>query len=256
MKILISNDDGIAAEGIQTIIRKLSVEHELLVVAPDRNRSGTSSSVTFDIPVRVERAEGYADNVKAFICNGTPADCTKIGLEEFAEKELGSLPDLVVSGINHGVNLGSDIFYSGTVAAAMEGTFRNIPSIACSLDRRPVANFDLAGDILVAWINEFASYLIRPDSRYAKLFNINIPSFADPSLVKGFRTTTQGIKRYVNIVDRRIDPSGNSYFWLHGTAENTLEENTPDSDVVAHHEGYISVTPLELNLTYFSSTKN
>lgn len=250
MKLLISNDDGISALGIRALANTLAVAgHEVTVVCPDRERSATGHGLTLQQPIRAERVESvFHPHVKAWACDGTPSDCVKLALWAL----LDSPPELVLSGINQGANMGTEILYSGTVSAAMEGLIEGIPSIAFSLashthkDFEPAAKF---AEILVAKIatEPLASLM---------LLNVNIPPVSWEEMA-GVVFTRQGIRRYVDVFDRRTDPRGKTYYWLTGEViedvEPPIELNLPTDiplDVHVVPQNYISITPLQYNLTY------
>jgi 5'-nucleotidase len=255
MKLLISNDDGISSVGIRTLANTLAeVGHDVTVVCPDRERSATGHGLTLHQPIRAEVVESvFHQSIKAWACDGTPSDCVKLALWAL----LDSPPDLVLSGINHGSNLGTDVLYSGTVSAAMEGVLEGIPSVAFSLtsfrakDFQPAANF---AKTLVAHIAENPI----PD---LMLLNVNVPAVKAEEIA-GVVVTRQGIRRYVDVFEKRTDPRGKHYYWLTG---ELLEEVDPEAglnlphdvpaDVQAIREKYISITPLQYNLTYATGLK-
>lgn len=238
MRILLTNDDGINARGIHSLARELSSLGELFVVAPDRERSGTGHSITVFEPIRVIKTS-LPEASAAWIVGGTPVDCVKLALNTLVKQDI----DLVVSGINHGPNLGTDVLYSGTVSAAAEGVILGIPSLAVSLNSyQEYMDFDYAA--------RFTRNVIRVASRRGlekkTLININIPALEQRE-IKGVRITKLGIRNYDNLFEERQDPRGNTYYWLGGGV--VKEEQESDSDVVAVQDGYISVTPIHLDLT-------
>lgn len=250
MKLLISNDDGIYALGIRTLANTLAeAGHEVTVVCPDRERSATGHGLTLHQPIRAEIVESiFHPAVKAWACDGTPSDCVKLALWAL----LDSPPDLVISGINQGANLGTEILYSGTVSAAMEGLIEGIPSVALSLtsfsyrDFQPAAKF---AKILV-------EYLAAKPLVDLMLLNVNIPAVTWEE-ISGVVITRQGVRRYVDVFDKRIDPRGKTYYWLTGEVLEDIEPpvglNLPQDipmDVHVVRDNYISVTPLQYNLTY------
>lgn len=252
MKILISNDDGIFALGIRSLANALAATgHEVSVVCPDRERSATGHGLTLHQPIRAEEVESVFDSgVKAWACSGTPADCVKLALWALLDKK----PDYVLSGINHGSNLGTDVLYSGTVSAAMEGFIEGIPSIAFSLasytpqDFRPAVNF----------AQTLLAQLERQPLPEAMLLNVNVPAVKQEEIA-GVAIARQGVRRYVDIFQKRADPRGKTYYWLagelleevEGTVDVPVSYNIP-TDVQAIRENYITVTPLQYNLTYSS----
>ncbi|MGQ0815569.1 MAG: 5'/3'-nucleotidase SurE [Gemmatimonadota bacterium] len=236
MRILVTNDDGYLAHGIQVLsdaARKLGTVH---VVAPDREQSATSHSLTLHYPLRVRNA---SEGVQ--VVDGTPTDCIVLALGEL----LPEKPDFVLSGINHGANLGDDVLYSGTVAAAMESTILGIPSIAISYTgAEPMAIAHWA-DVITRLLERL---LEREDFPAETLLNINLPAI-DPDKIAGVRVTTLGRRAYVGSLTRAKDPNGKEYFWIGGGESKWW--GGPDVDFRAVHSGYISVTPLHLDLTNY-----
>jgi len=232
MRILISNDDGISAAGINALIDLLCTEHEVYVAAPMLQKSASSHALTMQHPITVmEMNDPRA--VKSWAVGGNPADCTKLALEEL----LGFAPDWVISGINHGPNLGTDLLYSGTVAAAAEGTLFNIPSIAISsLD----ASLEQLGEVMKA-VKTALHWLFQNPVGGHTLLNINIPALPYDAM-KGMKITRIGVARYDKPFSKRIDPRGNTYYWLAG--DLVLESESEDADVIAAREGYISISPV------------
>jgi len=235
MRILISNDDGIQAAGINKLRTFLQEDNEIFIVAPDRERSATGHKITMHRPLRVKEWPYPGTGVKGWAVDGTPADCVKLGLEAL----LPQPPDIVVSGINSGPNLGTDVLYSGTVSAAIEGTINGIPAVAVSLASYEYHDLSHAGKLIKKLVSELGGELPR-----RTLLNINLP--ARPPL--GIRITRLGHRRYVNIFDRRTDPRGRVYFWMAGEPFD-LDEDDPDTDVWAIKEGFISITPIRFDLT-------
>ncbi|MEA5566485.1 5'/3'-nucleotidase SurE [Anabaena sp. UHCC 0399] len=250
MKLLISNDDGIYALGIRTLANALAeAGHDVTVVCPDRERSATGHGLTLHQPIRAEIvASIFHPTIKAWACDGTPSDCVKLALWAL----LDSPPDLVVSGINQGANLGTEILYSGTVSAAMEGMIEGIPSIAMSLTSHTYKNFQPAAHFAKTLIAQLSVKPI-PD---LMLLNVNVPP-VNWEEIAGVQLTRQGVRRYVDVFDKRIDPRGKTYYWLTGEvledveppAGLNLEQNFP-IDVNVIRDNYISITPLQYNLTY------
>ena len=251
MKLLVSNDDGIFALGIRSLANGLAqAGHDVTVVCPDRERSATGHGLTLHQPIRAEIIESvFQPTVKAWACSGTPSDCVKLALWAL----LDSPPDFVISGINHGPNLGTDILYSGTVSAAMEGVIEGIPSIAMSLasfsskDFQPATNF----------ANSLLAQLATEPLPEVMLLNVNIPAVKLEEIA-GVTITRQGVRRYVDVFEKRVDPRGKTYYWLAGELLEEIEPhglNLPlhiPTDVQAIRNNYITVTPLQYNLTYAS----
>ncbi|MBW4630575.1 MAG: 5'/3'-nucleotidase SurE [Iphinoe sp. HA4291-MV1] len=250
MKILISNDDGISALGIRTLANILAQEgHDVSVVCPDRERSATGHGLTMHQPIRAEMVESiFHPAVNAWACDGTPSDCVKLALWAL----LDSPPDLVLSGINQGANLGTEILYSGTVSAAMEGLIEGIPSVALSLTSHTNKDFQPSANFAKILVEQLAQNPL-PD---LMLLNINIPA-VEWEEIAGVSITRQGVRRYVDVFDKRVDPRGKTYYWLTGEALEDVEPpvglNFPQNipiDVHMLRKNYISITPLQYNLTY------
>ncbi|HSJ07654.1 MAG TPA: 5'/3'-nucleotidase SurE [Longimicrobiales bacterium] len=236
MRILVTNDDGYLAGGIQALARAAADLGDVQVVAPDREQSATSHSLTLHYPLRVRHA---GDGVQ--VVDGTPTDCVMLAVGELLQER----PDFVLSGINHGANLGDDVLYSGTVAAAMEATILGIPAIALS-------HVGQDHDHLADWSGVLATLLdqlmTRGDFPKETLLNVNLPPVR-PDDVAGIRVTTLGRRAYVGSLTRASDPAGREYFWIGGGESKWW--GGPDSDFRAVHEGFISVTPLHLDLTNY-----
>ncbi len=256
MKLLISNDDGVNALGIRTLANTMAeAGHDVSVVCPDRERSATGHGLTLHQPIRAEIVESvFHPAVKAWACDGTPSDCVKLALWAL----LDSPPQLVLSGINQGANLGTEILYSGTVSAAMEGLIEGIPSIAFSLTSYSSKDFEAAA--------EFAKILVKKLAEKPKLdsmlLNVNIPA-VEFSQIQGVKLTRQGVRRYVDVFDKRVDPRGKTYYWLTGEVLEDVEPpfglNLPENipiDVHVIRNNYISITPLHYNLTYVNGLKD
>lgn len=249
MKLLISNDDGISALGIRTLADILAEEgHQVTVVCPDRERSATGHCLTLHDPIRAEVVEKvFHPSIKAWACSGTPSDCVKLALGALVD----GLPDLVLSGINHGSNLGTDVLYSGTVSAAMEGVLEGIPSIAFSLTSYTSREFQAAAIFAKNLVNQLSK---QPLSE-AMLLNVNVPPVKLEEIA-GVTITRQGIRRYFDTFEKRVDPRGRTYYWLAGEVLQDVEQPAhlhlpPEipTDVQAINDKYISVTPLQYNLT-------
>jgi len=241
MKILITNDDGVYSIGLNALINTLNKEHELFVIAPDRERSATGHSLTLHKPLSVVKNDTKLTNTQIWHTTGTPTDCIKLALcTLLADTKI----DLVITGINHGPNLGSDILYSGTVNAAIEGAIYNIPSIAISLTDGNLENKDFykPAEFLLAFLKEFPKYNLPSNV----VLNINVPSNASPTLSNA-RIAKLGTRMYKDCYEKRLDPRGRVYYWLSG--EPIIEGESPDSDVMLTQEGYISITPILFELT-------
>ncbi len=236
MLILLTNDDGIWAKGLKVLEQSLSSFGTCCVVAPDREKSAASHSVTLHRPLRVEEV---APN--RFAVDGTPTDCVILGVHKLAGKK----PDLLVSGINDGGNMGDDVSYSGTVSAAIEGTILGVPSIAVSLARGEHRNFETAGEVIKKIVPLVAENGLPKDA----LLNVNVPDVESFEELKGVRWTRLGKLSYVDTLAEMKDPRGKTYYWVGGTPVRE-DENGADTDLVAVEEGYVSITPIRLDLTH------
>ncbi len=246
MRILLVNDDGIAAPGIRALCEVLSADKEIEVVvaAPAHEQSGMAQAITVHRPIRVEEYKMSIHDIRAWKIHGTPADCVKLSLEVLLGEEK---PDLVISGINRGSNLGTDVLYSGTVGAAIEGYLHKIPSIALSLDVQSEMDFSVAAKLakekLAAWQQEEEPFL----------YNVNFPerlnAVADP-----FVFTKLGTRDYDNAFHRLVDEENHVAYQMAG--EICDGENDEATDIFAVNQGYISVTPLQLDLTDYLAMEN
>lgn len=237
MKILISNDDGYLAPGLLALVDAFAQEHELIVVAPDREQSATSHKITLDRPLRAHLAT-EKPNLLVYAVDGTPADCVKLAFDTL----LDSPPDVVISGINRGPNLGIDTRYSGTVAAAFEGVQMGVPSFAVSLaGTEGPLRFDQAA----RFAREVIHRLLHSDFNFSgTLVNINVPNIAS---VAGLKVTRLHRDIYRECYVEQADPRGRSCHWLVGKLEETDQD--PGSDRQAVQSGFISITPLKLDQT-------
>jgi 5'-nucleotidase len=233
MKILISNDDGYRAPGIEALASALAPIAEITVVAPESNRSGSSNSLTLDRPLRVFRSPGGIYSV-----NGTPSDCVHVALTGL----LAEKPDLIVSGINQGQNMGDDTLYSGTVAAATEGYLFGIPAIAFSQVEHGWAHLDSAARVARDIVERKLDALGSPF-----LLNVNIPNLPFDALA-GIKATRLGKRHQSEPVIRSADPHGNEIFWI-GPAGRAKDDGE-GTDFRAVAQGYISITPLQIDLTH------
>lgn len=234
MKILVTNDDGIHAPGIIALASALAAIGEVAVVAPDRERSAASHALTLHHPLRAEQvAPGR------FAVDGTPTDCVNLGIHSLIDFH----PDLVVSGINRGANIGDDVTYSGTVAAATEATLMGIPAFAVSL-----VTLDAAADYsgAAAYAARLAKELIRNGLPRDTFLNVNVPA-VDPQLLKSPLITVQGKRRYEGTIVDNVDPRGRNYYWI-GTADLDFHD-LDGTDYAAIKRGHISITPLHLDMT-------
>lgn len=236
MKILLSNDDGYFAPGLSALYEALSHEGEVTVVAPERDRSGASNSLTLDRPLTVRRSpQGFR------YVNGTPTDCVHLAVTGL----LDTLPELVVSGINHGANMGDDTIYSGTVAAATEGFLLGIPSIAMSLVGRGHGNFAAAAKVAVELVQRFKKN--PPSAPF--LLNVNVPD-VESTLLRGTQVTRLGKRHKAEPVIKSSTPRGDTVYWV-GAAGDAADAG-PGTDFHAVANDYVSVTPLQMDLTHFA----
>ena len=233
MRILISNDDGYQAQGLRTLAAALADLAEIIVVAPDRNRSGASSSLTLETPLRVEQVE---PNV--YYVNGTPTDCVHIAITGLLEPD----PDMVISGINHGANLGDDVLYSGTVAAAMEGRFLGVPALAVSLVLDEDGNFGTAAAVTRRLVERMIEDPLPKDT----ILNVNVPDLPLESL-EGFVTTRLGFRHKSEPVLKALDPKNRPVYWI-GPA-GAGQDAGPGTDFHAIAARRVAVTPIKVDLT-------
>jgi 5'-nucleotidase len=237
MRILISNDDGYEAPGLVCLAQTLSEIAAINVVAPDRNRSGASNSLTLDSPIRPQRMpNGYIR------VDGTPTDCVHVAITGLLDEE----PDMVISGINEGANLGDDVLYSGTVAAAMEGRFLGLPAIAVSLVGHKGEHFETAARITKTIVERLPRDPLPTDT----ILNVNVPDLP-LSEIAGIRTTRLGHRHKSEPVIKMKDPRGRDIFWVGPAGEE--QDAGEGTDFQAVREGYVSVTPLQVDLTRHGS---
>jgi 5'-nucleotidase len=233
MKILVSNDDGYLATGINVLTEALEKVADVVVVAPDRNRSAASNSLTLKNPLRVTEVSPNRYKV-----DGTPSDCVHLALTGFLDFE----PDLVVSGINHGANLGDDTIYSGTVAAAMEGRFLGLPTIAVSLVGHQLEHFVTAATVA----SELVQKIERAPLASGVVLNVNVPNLPRADL-KGVRATRLGFRHKSEQILKDKDPYGRPIYWVGPAGEG--QDTGEGTDFRAIEEGFASVTPLKVDLT-------
>ena len=239
MKILVSNDDGYLATGINVLTEALVAVADVIVVAPDRNRSAASNSLTLSDPLRVKK---HADN--RYSVNGTPSDCVHLALTGLLDEE----PDLVVSGINHGANLGDDVIYSGTVAAAMEGRFLGLPTIAVSLvgvDDRPT-HFETAARVVADMVRKLSTASLSSDV----ILNVNVPDLPFEELA-GIQAVRLGFRHKSEPVVKSKDAHGRTIFWVGPAGKG--QDSGVGTDFHAIEKGFVTVTPLLVDLTRHDS---
>ena len=235
MKILLSNDDGYRADGLAALASAIRPLGQVSIAAPDRNRSGASNSLTLDVPLRAARFD-----TDCYYVNGTPTDCVHLAISGLFEFEH----DIVVSGVNHGANLGDDVLYSGTVAAAIEGRFLGLPAIAVSLVLEPGSpqNFAGAAEVAVSMVRRLMQHPLPP----ATILNVNVPDLPDGAL-KGIRVTRLGQRHRSKRIVRAKDPHGRNVYWVGPSGAG--QDAGPGTDFHAVASGYASVTPIHIDMT-------
>ncbi|MDI6695729.1 MAG: 5'/3'-nucleotidase SurE [Anaerolineales bacterium] len=243
MHILVTNDDGIAAPGLLALAEEMRQIANTSILAPDRNWSGGGHVKTLDRPLRIREVQ-LMDSVQGFASDGAPSDCVALALLGFIPEKI----DLVVSGINPNANLGHDVTYSGTVTAAMEAVIWGIPAIAFSLDTEE----NHLGKLDYAPAAHIARKIVQTVSKHRLpagiLLNVNIP-YRPLAEIKGVQITRQGLRVYRDRLDQRIDPRGRAYFWIGGDAPTGIPEKGTDFGALA--DGFVSITPLQLDLTAY-----
>ncbi len=235
MHILISNDDGYLATGLNALAESLSEFAEISVVAPDKNRSAASNSLTLEMPLRAQTSENGFIRV-----DGTPTDCVHLAITGLLEQE----PDMVFAGINHGANLGDDVLYSGTVAAATEGRFLGLPAVAISLASNDSKHFDTAAHVAVTLLKQIVKNPLPKDT----LLNVNVPDLPISEL-KGYQSTRLGQRHKAEPVIKSTDPRGRDIYWV--GPPGAKQDAGQGTDFYAIDQGYVSVTPLQLDLTRY-----
>lgn len=237
MRILISNDDGINSAGIHALAEALMGLGEVFIVAPDRDQSAASHALNLHRPLRIEEISNHVYSV-----DGTPTDCINLAVNGILKDKK---PDLLVSGINKGENLGDDITYSGTVSAAIEGTLLGIPSIAVSAVSN-VGRNDFSFDTASHYTLLVAKQILRMPLPRGTLLNLNVPNLPKDE-IRGIRVTRQGKRVYGEPIVENVDPRGRKYYWIGGNELRSLD--IENSDITAIKQGYVSVTPIKLDLT-------
>ncbi len=236
IRILVSNDDGYQAPGIMHLEKAMSQLGEVTVVAPDRNRSGASNSLTLDRPLTVRQ---YKDN--GYYVNGTPTDCVHLTLSGLFDGE--PTPDLVVSGINHGSNLGDDVLYSGTVAAATQGRFLGLPAVAVSL-QDPCTHFETAEYVVAQLVSRFRTHALPSNT----ILNVNVPNVPLDRLY-GYEITRLGTRHCSEQVTKHVDPRGNEVYWI--GLPGPEQDSGPGTDFYAIKSHKVSITPMTLDWTNY-----
>ena len=245
MKILLSNDDGFIASGINILRDELANIADVITVAPDRDRSGASNSLTLKTPLRItKRREQF------YSVNGTPTDCVHLALTGLYEDDE---PDIVISGINDGANMGDDVIYSGTVAAAMEGRNLGLPAMAVSMASNHAQYFQSGAQAVITLLNQLPQLHLSSDDNTATILNVNVPDL--PWLeIKGFMATRLGRRHKAEPVIKTTDPRGDEIFWVGPVGDEADAGN--GTDFYAVQQGYVSVTPIHIDLTRYSAIKD
>ena len=239
--ILVSNDDGITAKGIRALVEVVSELGEVVVVAPDSPQSGMGHAITIGNMLRMDKVDIFK-GIESYQCSGTPADCVKLAKHQLLK---GRLPDLVVSGINHGANHSISILYSGTMSAAMEGAIEGLPSIGFSLcDYSANADFTAAKK----YVKQVCETVLADGMPENTVLNVNIPAVAAEE-IKGIKICRQARARYQENFEERMDPYGRRYFWLQG--DFVMLDKGEDTDVFALNHNYVSVVPSVFDLTAY-----
>ncbi|HHW17559.1 MAG TPA: 5'/3'-nucleotidase SurE [Firmicutes bacterium] len=242
MLLLLTNDDGINADGLRALVeRALEIDGlEILVVAPDRERSASGHAISIHQPIEVREIDTGERRLRMFAASGTPADCVKLAVDGILEGR----PDLLISGVNRGPNLGTDVFYSGTVSAALEGALLGVKSVAVSVGAFENIDYGLAAEFAL----RLGLEMTRGDG-WPNLVNVNVPA-VPRELVAGVAITRLGIQSYRDTFKKRFDPKGRCWFWLGGV---TVDRDEPDdTDTCAIRRNLISVTPLKVDLTDYT----
>ena len=242
--ILITNDDGITAPGIKNLIEAAKTLGKVIVVAPDKAQSGMGHAITIGDPLRMDKVDMFGD-IEAWQTSGTPVDCVKLAVDKILHRK----PDLCISGINHGANHSINVIYSGTMSAAMEASIESIPSIGFSLlDYRFDADFTAA----TFYANKIIKTVLGEKLDKHLLLNVNIPSVPQDE-IKGIKICKQAYAKYKEEFDERIDPHGKKYYWLTGEFVNFDKDE--DTDVWALKNNYVSVVPVQFDLTNYKLKK-
>jgi 5'-nucleotidase len=237
MLVLLTNDDGVSAKGLLALKRELSRIGQVWAVAPDREQSATSHSLTLQHPLRINKI-----SERFYSVDGTPSDAVMLAVHAILKRR----PDILVSGINHGPNMGDDVSYSGTVAAAMEGTILNIPSMAVSNVNWDPRYFESAA----RFVRKLTSFVLKNGLPQYTFLNVNVPD--KRHALRKFKITRLGKRVYSDVVIEKIDPRGRNYYWI-GEQTPIWEKKEDDTDFTAIKRGYVSITPLHLDMTDYKA---
>ncbi len=240
--ILITNDDGINAPGIGALVEAMKGLGEIAIVAPDKAQSGMGHAITINSTLRIKATQYHGVGLE-YSCSGTPVDCVKIALTKLLPRK----PDLIVSGINHGTNSSINVIYSGTMSAAVEGAIEGVPSIGFSL-----GDFSINADFTASKVfaTQIATRVLKVGLPEGVCLNVNIPPL-HLNEIKGVKYCRQGRANWKEELDERFDPNGNPYYWLTGKFEN-LEKASTDTDIWALVNGFVSIVPVQFDLTAYS----
>jgi 5'-nucleotidase len=245
MRLLLTNDDGINAKGIYALAKELEQNHEIIIIAPDNERSACGHSITLTRPLIVREVKLEGLKSKAFSVDGTPADCVKIAIHKLINEKI----DMVVSGINKGLNLGTDVLYSGTVSAAIEAAIYKIPSMAVSMDvKNGIETYDMAAKYAGVILQSAKENNIKNDI----VLNVNVP-LLEESEIKGIKVCKIGSRLYNNCYIETIGENNETHYEIKGEVKDIHEE---DSDTIYFKQGYVTVTPLHYDLTNFKILKD
>lgn len=241
--ILVTNDDGISANGIKALVSEMKKLGDVIIVAPDKSQSGMGHAITINATLRIEKTN-FHDVLQEYSCTGTPVDCVKVAVNKILHRK----PDLCVSGINHGSNISINVIYSGTMSAAVEGAIEHIPSIGFSL-----CDYNSEADLSVSkkYVFKIAKKILETGLPEGVCLNVNIPSGNE---IRGIKISRQAKATWMEELDERKDPSGKSYFWLTGKFKNFESGNT-ETDVWAIENNYISVVPVHFDMTAHHALK-
>ncbi|HMS53061.1 MAG: 5'/3'-nucleotidase SurE [Sphingobacteriales bacterium] len=240
---LITNDDDVTAKGIRVLANVAAQWGRVVVVAPDRPQSAMGHAITINQPLRITKLDVFGNNIEAYACSGTPVDCVKLAVD----KILPQKPNFCLSGINHGSNYSVNVIYSGTMSAAMEAAMEHIPAIGFSiLDYAPDADLSAAE----VWVHRILGLALNNGMPPCNLLNVNIPKLPLDE-IKGYKICRQAYARWEEDFIMRQDPTGNKYYWLTGKFIN-LEPKATDTDVFALENGYLSVVPVQYDLTAYN----
>lgn len=238
--IFITNDDGIFAKGIRSLVEVAKEFGEVVVIAPDKPQSGMGHAITINNVLRMNESDIFS-NIKAYTCTGTPVDCVKLGIYELMKRK----PDLLLSGINHGENTSTNVLYSGTMSAAVEGAMENIPSIGFSLaDLSSNADFSLAKEV----VRQVLTQVLKTKIPHGTCLNVNIPKVSAQEF-KGLKICRAAHAFWADRFDKREDQFGNPYYWLSGEFDH--QDKGEDTDLFALDHGFASIVPIQFDMTAY-----